>query len=276
MSRLGLAGYDNASILQADAWVDSPEFRAAWEHQDAALTHDLGAYLGEAIIRRHGGKWSFAQPGPVVEIKCNGLHIVDPFGKVRKRFLNGSVDQLLALVNLVEHVAARPALDASAVVHAATAALQASDKNADMGLGIGWLFFALIGFPLLLLVVLLFLIDTSYALIGGACGIPLGLAGLVVALRLRAPKAPTFPPGTLAFEAQLTLPPLQHRLLEKLDALGGKPAPEALAEVVFYTRQLGEVRAIIDRRDASPGRGYVGFDTFGAADSSWSRRGDQS
>ena len=31
VSRLGLAGYDNASILQADAWVDSAELRAAWE-----------------------------------------------------------------------------------------------------------------------------------------------------------------------------------------------------------------------------------------------------
>ena len=139
-----------------------------------ALAHDLGAYLGEAIIRRHGGKWSSGSSGPVVEIERNGLHIVDPFGKVQKRFHNGSVDQLLALVNLVEHVASRPSVDATAVVDDAIAALAASDRGEGKGVGAGWLLLAVVGFPLVLLVVLLFVTDAVYALIGAGCGIPLG------------------------------------------------------------------------------------------------------
>ena len=55
VDRLGLTGFDNASILAADAWVDSAEFRGAAQHGDAMPSVEVGAYLGEAIIRRHGG-----------------------------------------------------------------------------------------------------------------------------------------------------------------------------------------------------------------------------
>jgi hypothetical protein len=277
VTRLGLSGFDNESILKADAWVDSPEFRAAWEQKNMALVHDLAAYLGEAVIRRHGGKWSFSQPGgPAVQIKRNGVHFIEPFAKVQKRVLNGPVDQLLGLVNLVGEVAAR--LNVDAVGSEAQSVLQASGNEGDGSVSAPRFFaygcVALVVFPLVLLVVLLLVLsDKTDALIGAGCGVPLGLVGLVVFLRRGTSKAPAFAPGTLGFEAQLTLPLLQDRLAEKLASLGPQPAQEALAEVRFYTTQVEEVQGILARRDRSPGRGYVGFDTYGAAASSWTRAG---
>lgn len=277
IARLGLSGYDNASILKADEWVDSPEFRAAWEQRDAALVYDLGAYLGEAVIRRHGGKWVFSQPGePAVQIKRNGLHIIHPFTKVQKRAVNGSVDQLLALVNLVEHVAARPKLeDVQAEAHAA---LRPSSTQGDGSVsGTRFMAYGCVAFAVvpLVCVVAIFLLsnDGTYALIGGGAGMVLGFLGLLAVMRPRGPKMPAFPLGTLAWEAQLTLPLIEQKLAEKTAELGPHPSEKALAEVRFYTAQLVEVQGILARSDTSPGRGYVGFDTFDGGGNSWRRGG---
>lgn len=273
VAQLGLAGFDNASIVRADAWVDSAEFQSKWSQGRIESAYDLGAFLGEAIIRRHGGTWSFSERIPCVVIDRNGHHLIDPFGKVQKRVLNGQADQLLALVNLVDHVVNRPALDSRAVQVDALSALEAtSDEGPGLsGLrAIGYLCLALIGFPLALLIALLFVTDPSYALIGGACGVPVGLAAFVLFLRARRPAAPRFAPMTLAWEAQLTLDPLRQALFGKLDALGPQPAQAALEEVAFYTGQLRKVQAIVTRRDMSPGRGYIGYDTYGVR-CSWDR-----
>jgi len=266
VGRLGLAGYDNASIRHVDAWVDGPEFREEWAQGSVASAYDVGAYLGEAIIRRHGGRWSFAPQGPVVQVQRNGLHVIDPFGKVRKRVVDGASDELLALVDTVEHVTR--GLDASAVKGAAFSALTASsDPAREPGVGglrlLAYLFTALIAVPVAVFVAVVILVrDPTYAFIGALGGVPLGLVVLALLLRGRRPKSPAFAPGTRAFEAQLTLPPLRQRLLEKLDRLGPRPSQHALAEVDFYTRQLLDLESIVARRDTSPGRGYVGFDTY--------------
>ncbi len=42
-ARLGLAADDNSSVLQADAWIDSAEFRAAWDLNRAAAVAEVGA-----------------------------------------------------------------------------------------------------------------------------------------------------------------------------------------------------------------------------------------
>ncbi|HEY5923672.1 MAG TPA: hypothetical protein VIV11_18450 [Kofleriaceae bacterium] len=267
VERLGLAGYDNKSILQVDAWIDSPEFRAEWSHGNHELAGDAGAYLGEAIIKRHGGKWSFLPDGPRVTINRNGQHLIDPFGKVQKRATNGEVDQLLALVNLVEHAASQPKLDATAVKNAAYAAL-ADSVSGRGGVSVGVFLFVVTVVPLAVFIALLFVTDLVYAAIGGVCGIALG----VVLLRLVSggPKAPAFPVRSLAFEAQLSIEPLLARLAERLEALGDRPTAAKLEEVAFYTAQLRELLAIVARRDTSPGRGYVGFDVYGAPDS-WRR-----
>ncbi len=67
VQRLELAGYDNASIDKVDAWIDSDACRQALKaplEEQKDLIDSLGAYLGEAVIRRHGGKWDLAGSGP--------------------------------------------------------------------------------------------------------------------------------------------------------------------------------------------------------------------
>lgn len=131
---------------------------------------------------------------------------------------------------------------------------------------------ALIAVPLVILVVLLLTIDTTYALLGGACGVPLGLVGMVVALAPRRRRQPLFAPPSLAWEAQLTLPPLMAKLTQKLNELGPQSHQRALDEIAFYTAQLREVQAVVDARDCSPGRGYIGYRTFGAPAGRWTER----
>jgi hypothetical protein len=195
VERLGLSGYDNASILRADAFVDSTEFREAMASGGASLAYEVGAYLGEAIIRRHGGKWTLTPNGPRIHIKRNGVHLVDPFGKVQKRAQNGEVDQLLALVNLVEHVASKPkgpavaALAAPNVALAATGAAPAASPGASGGMSAArFLVYALVALvllPLVTVVLLVTLSDPTYALIGAVASVPVGLVLLVLFARYR-------------------------------------------------------------------------------------------
>lgn len=111
VQRLELSGYDNASIDKVDAWLDSDACRQALEappDEPKELIDSLGAYLGEAVIRRHGGTWSLSGERPMVVVKRNGTHISDPIGKVLKRLHNGKQDDLRSFVNLVGHVASGP------------------------------------------------------------------------------------------------------------------------------------------------------------------------
>jgi hypothetical protein len=54
-----------------------------------------------------------------------------------------------------------------------------------------------------------------------------------------------------------------------MDSLGEHPSTSALEELQFYTKQAALVRDIVEHKDLRPGRGYVGFDTFGSASNSW-------
>ena len=218
---------------------------------------------------------SFSEEGAFVELNRKGrVTLVDPFGKVRKRARNGEIDQLLALVDLVEHVA--PPLPAAVVCADALRALEATSPREPPGINglrfMAYAALALIVLPLVILVVLLLTIDTTYALIGGACGVPLGLVALVVALGTRRPKQPVFPRLSLAWEAQLTLPPLMNQLTRKLNELGPQSHQRALDEIAFYTAQLREVQAVVDARDVSPGRGHIGYRSFGAPRGPWAER----
>jgi len=111
VQRLDLAGYDNASINKVDAWLDSDACHQALTappEEQKDLIDGLGAYLGEAVIGRHGGTWDLSGERPMVVVKRRGVYIVDPIGKVIKRLRNGKEDDLLSLVNLVGHVASGP------------------------------------------------------------------------------------------------------------------------------------------------------------------------
>ncbi len=97
MQRLDLAGHDDASVNKADAWLDTEACRQALNapvEVQKDLIDGLGAYLGEAVIRRHGGTWDLSGERPMVVVKRKGTHFVDPIGKVMKRLLNGKQDDL--------------------------------------------------------------------------------------------------------------------------------------------------------------------------------------
>jgi hypothetical protein len=54
----------------------------------------LGSYLGETILRLHGGSWKFtAEDGIYLDVGNTNTKIW-PFAKVKKRFLNGEEDSL--------------------------------------------------------------------------------------------------------------------------------------------------------------------------------------
>ena len=101
------------------------------------------------------------------------------------------------------------------------------------------------------------------------------VAGLVLALGGGGGGLPSqFPPGTLAFEAELTETVLVNIIAaRKAEQAGAGPdeAAELGEEIAFLTAQLEEIRAVVARGDTSPGRGYIGFDAFGATESSWAK-----
>ncbi len=273
VARLGLRGYDNASITAVDAWIDSPEFQEDFRGGGVKLAYLAGAYLGEAVIRRHGGRWVAGPNAPSIAINRNGFNLVNPFGKVQKRATLGPTENLLALVNLVEHVTARPDPEqVRAEAEAALAAPEDASKGVRAGTMLVLLLGALIGFPLVVLAVVWSLTDASYGLIGGAVAIPVGFGLLIAILRLRErrPSTPTPPVGTLAWEAALTLPPLEARLAERIAALRENSRERDIDEIRFYTAQIAEIRAIVAENVTSPGRGYVGYDGFGTPNS-WAK-----
>lgn len=109
--------------------------------------------------------------------------------------------------------------------------------------------------------------------IGVAVGVlVLGFVALMIWARATAPSR--FPLGSLAFEAELTLDPLTRTIASRRSELAAAPperAAELRKEIVFLEEQVLEIQAIVDRRDPSPGRGYVGFDAYGATESSWAK-----
>ena len=115
-------------------------------------------------------------------------------------------------------------------------------------------------------------VDVTYMAIAAVASVFVGPVALLALLSARrGPRIPKLPPGTLGFEAALTIEPLRARLERAVSELEVEPSLERAREVAFFAEQLDEIAAIADRRDASPGRGYVGFDVPTRAQSSWRR-----
>jgi hypothetical protein len=92
----------------------------------------------------------------------------------------------------------------------------------------------------------------------------LGIVALLIAfvIYLRKTTPSTFPPGTRAFEAQMIMP----AILAKLASLRQQLATGAAGEKAKLERQIAYLEdqkrqneAIIQARDVSPGKGYVGY-----------------
>jgi hypothetical protein len=276
-ARLGLAGYDDESITRADAWMDSPEFQQAWAEQRAAVAYDLGAYLGQAVIERVGGAWA-AVPDktPQVKIERNGTHFVSPFGKVQKRAANGSEDHLLGLVKLADEVSSRAPHDPTKTRSSAYVAMDRASRFDRSGANpagcAGTFFVGVVLFPMIVLIILSRFLNGTQTMIGAVVGLGLGLLAFIRSfVRMRRAAGSRFADGTLASEAELTLAPLSDKLGDELAALDADPGPETSLRVAFYSAQLNQVADIVYNANESPGRGYVGFDTYGTTESSWAK-----
>jgi hypothetical protein len=77
---------------------------------------------------------------------------------------------------------------------------------------------------------------------------------------------PAFKPGTRAFEAYLTLDPLVKTIASRKQELANetndRKKDRLSREIAFLEKQIPELQAIVDAKDASPGRGYIGFDNL--------------
>ncbi|MEP7124611.1 MAG: hypothetical protein ABJE95_27025 [Byssovorax sp.] len=92
------------------------------------------------------------------------------------------------------------------------------------------------------------------------------LLALVVAVVVLGGSGPAFKPGTRAFEAYLTLDPLVKTIASRKQELASEThegkKDRLTREIAFLERQIPELQAIVDAKDSSPGRGYIGFDNL--------------
>lgn len=92
--------------------------------------------------------------------------------------------------------------------------------------------------------------------------IVVGLFLAVVFLGKPTPGA-RFPVGSKAWEAELTmtalLPAIEQRVTEKNATANEQRRKRLDFEIQFLSKQVDELQAVIDRRDTSPGKGYIGF-----------------
>ncbi len=98
--------------------------------------------------------------------------------------------------------------------------------------------------------------------------IGLGIAVLVVIgfLVLKGGGGPALKPGSRAWEASLTMGPLLGTIEARKQEMEGERNQRKQIrlgkEIAFLEKQVPELQAIIDSKDASPGKGYIGFEAY--------------
>ena len=81
-------GFDAPSVAWVEGFIERQRVR-----EDASpelverLVSVLGSYLGECVVRSHGGRWSCGDDGWCVAF--DEKNAVFPFAKVRKQFAHG-------------------------------------------------------------------------------------------------------------------------------------------------------------------------------------------
>ncbi|CAN5460625.1 hypothetical protein BH11MYX1_BH11MYX1_44770 [soil metagenome] len=99
-------------------------------------------------------------------------------------------------------------------------------------------------------------------------GILIGLATMVVIITIVAKLRPSpawTKPGTRAWEAKLTMDVLVKTIAHRVEETKTVPVaqlPKKIREIEFLTGQVDTLASIVERNDASPGRGYVGFEPY--------------
>ena len=106
LSGLGKAfGYNRASVAWVDGFIEQQRVKEDLTPQSVTkLAHVIGSYLGECIVRIHGGQWRQSE-GRWGVFYDNGNGVF-PFAKVRKQFKNGRDrgDSILGFLDLIEPV----------------------------------------------------------------------------------------------------------------------------------------------------------------------------
>lgn len=97
----GLAdfGYNSKSVAYLDAVIGQIAEARPDAQTLAKYVSLLGAFLGEALLACHGGRWVETDEFPVLQIERGEVvHVIQPFGKVQKRIVNGEADSLVFFI----------------------------------------------------------------------------------------------------------------------------------------------------------------------------------
>ena len=111
-------------------------------------------------------------------------------------------------------------------------------------------------------------VGTGMALHSILFGILIGIGAMVVIFTVvsKLNPAPAWTRArTRAWEAKLTLDPLLRVIEQRMLELQNAPVsefPKREREISFLSKQADTLMAIVASNDASPGRGYVGFDAY--------------
>lgn len=112
-----------------------------------------------------------------------------------------------------------------------------------------------------------------WIVIGGV--VLLAAAAALVRFLAETPPAAGSKPGTLAWEAEQSKAPLTLTIMNRLSEQKAATDPARLAalqaEIAFLSTQVDEIERVVAQAGATPGRGYVGFDVYGSAESSWAK-----
>jgi hypothetical protein len=83
--------------------ASAPPLERATDDQVKQAIATWGAYLGEVLRRRHGGRWQIDAESHGLRLVINGTTIW-PLGKVQKRLLEGEVDNVAFFAHVVAKV----------------------------------------------------------------------------------------------------------------------------------------------------------------------------
>ncbi|MFE2463716.1 hypothetical protein [Streptomyces sp. NPDC059402] len=101
--------YSVASLRVADFLLDGLRSSGAEEARDGEVLLDLGAYVGEVLVRRAGATWidfdadQQAYFGQSVGVRMPDGRVWNPLGKVRNCFAAGSSQESLRTFYLTLH-----------------------------------------------------------------------------------------------------------------------------------------------------------------------------
>jgi hypothetical protein len=89
-------GYNAESVAWLDGFIERQRVRPEFAGEEARerMSRTLGSFLGECIVRCHGGEWR--EVGGTWAVCFGGEeNAAFPFNKVRKQFANGAEDSVL-------------------------------------------------------------------------------------------------------------------------------------------------------------------------------------